>query len=118
MALAEPQIKAGLVKALAVPSPQRSQKLPNVPTVAEAGYEGYSAEGGYGLFVPSGTPAAAIAKLNTSLREAMKAPAVRKALINMGTMPAGTSTEEHAEFMKRETQKWTKIVRQAGMSNG
>ncbi len=77
-------IEAGKLKPLGVATTQRSALMPDVPTIAEAGVSGYSADLWYGLFAPAGTPPEAIAKLNAALNQALEAPALLDTLRKQG----------------------------------
>jgi tripartite-type tricarboxylate transporter receptor subunit TctC len=113
--LARTQIAAGKVRALAVASPQRLEGLPDVPTMAEAGFP--ELEGGpwFGLLAPAGTPRAIIDLLNAETRKAFAAPDVRDRFLSQGmTLPLGTP-EEFAAFIAAESIRWGDIVRKTGI---
>ena len=110
------QIKAGQVRGAAVYSPQRSPNLPDVPTVAEAGLAGYEA-GTFNIVIgPLGVPAPIVQRLNAVLNEAMAKPAVRDRYIQMGMVPVINTPQQAAEFVARETAKWTKVIKDANIS--
>jgi tripartite-type tricarboxylate transporter receptor subunit TctC len=113
--LARTQIAAGKVRALAVASPQRLDGLPDVPTMAEAGFP--ELEGGpwFGLMAPAGTPRAVIDWLNAETRKAFAAPDVRDRFLSQGmTLPLGTP-EEFSAFIAAESARWGDIVRKTGI---
>jgi tripartite-type tricarboxylate transporter receptor subunit TctC len=113
--LARTQIAAGKVRALAVASPQRLEGLPDVPTMAEAGFP--ELEGGpwFGLLAPAGTPRAIIDLLNAETRKAFAAPDVRDRFLSQGmTLPLGTP-EEFSAFIAAESIRWGDIVRKTGI---
>jgi tripartite-type tricarboxylate transporter receptor subunit TctC len=113
--LARTQIAAGKVRALAVASPQRLEGLPDVPTMAEAGFP--ELEGGpwFGLLAPAGTPRAIIDLLNGETRKAFAAPDVRDRFLSQGmTLPLGTP-EEFSAFIAAESIRWGDIVRRTGI---
>jgi len=113
--LARTQIAAGKVRALAVASPQRLEGLPDVPTMAEAGFP--ELEGGpwFGLLAPAGTPRAIIDLLNAETRKAFAAPDVRDRFLSQGmTLPLGTP-EEFSAFIAAESIRWGNIVRRTGI---
>ena len=111
-----PHIKAGKVRGLVVTSTKRSPALPDVPTVAEAGFPGFEAVGWLGILVPNGTPPAVIARLHAEFGKVMQNPDVQKALIAQGVEAyTGGTSEAFGAMIKSETAKWHKIVRDAGI---
>ena len=108
-----PYIKAGRLKALAVLGDKRSTLLPQTPTVAEAGVPGYALTNWFGLVVPSGTPRDLIARLYGDVSKVLKQPDVRDRIQSMGADVIGSTPEQFADFMKAETAKWAKVVKQA-----
>ena len=105
-------IKAGRLRALAVSSLQRSRSLPDVPTVAEKGFPGFSAGSWFGFFAPKGTPAAVIAVINKGVNEAL--PSLEAQLVREGADPVGGSAEQFGRFTQQEFEKWRTIVRESG----
>jgi tripartite-type tricarboxylate transporter receptor subunit TctC len=105
-----PQIQAGNLKALAVTSPKRSQSVPGLPTISESGVPGYSAVGWFGIFVPSKTPANVILKISADIDKILKTPQVRKEMLERGIEPSGGTSEEFAELIKTDQQKWSKLI--------
>ena len=113
--LARTQIAAGKVRALAVASPQRLDGLPDVPTMAEAGFP--ELEGGpwFGLLAPAGTPRAVVDWLNGETRKAFAASDVAERFLSQGmTLPLGTP-EEFSAFIAAESVRWGDIVRKTGI---
>lgn len=108
-------IKAGKLKAIAVLDSSRSAVLPDVPTVAEAGFPGYEAVGWNGVVAPKGTPEAIIKKLNDQLRQIMAKTEVRERLINLGFEPTSSSPKEFDRFIQADYVKWGAVVKEAGM---
>jgi tripartite-type tricarboxylate transporter receptor subunit TctC len=111
-----PSISAGRVKALAVTTPRRSAQLPDVPTLSEAGVAGYDVTNWVGLCVPAGVSNERVQKLYTALQEVLRSPEMDKSLKDIGYEPARIRPTELAEFISREIPKWTKVVRDAGIS--
>ena len=109
-----PQVQAGRVRVIAITSTTRSPLLPEVPTVGESGLPGYDVSSWYGLYAPAGTPGAVIAKLNTEIGVAMKAPDVAERLSGLGSRAAPTSPEEFGRITRDEIRKWAKVVRESG----
>jgi tripartite-type tricarboxylate transporter receptor subunit TctC len=107
-------VKSGKLRALAVTTPKRSPALPDVPTIAEAGVPGYSATSWFGLLAPANIPAPVVGKLNASILKALADPEVKKKLAEQGAEPHGEKPEQFAEFIRSETAKWGKTVKQSG----
>ncbi|QWD70017.1 tripartite tricarboxylate transporter substrate binding protein [Polynucleobacter sp. UB-Siik-W21] len=105
-----PQIQAGNLKALAVTSPKRSQSVPELPTISENGIPGYSAVGWFGIFVPSKTPNNIVSKISADIDKVLKTPQVRKEMVDRGIEPSGGTSEEFAELIKTDQQKWSKLI--------
>jgi len=111
----QPHVAAGTVRALAVASKSRAAVLPNVPTLAEAGYPGILAENWYGLYAPTGTPADVRAQLYAELAKALKSPDVRERLTAQGAEIRETTPEQAAAFLDAEFAKWQRVVAQANV---
>jgi tripartite-type tricarboxylate transporter receptor subunit TctC len=110
-----PHVKAGKVRALAVSSAKRTALAPDMPTVDEAGIPGYSAMTWYGLFVPVKTPRSTIDRLNSDARKVLAQPEVTAALSLQSLEPTPTTPEELGEFVRTETEKWAKVIKESGM---
>ena len=108
------QIKAGRLRAIAVSSATRARELPEVPTIAEAGYKGFGASTWYGLLAPARTPAPVIARLNAEVNRVLKTPEVRERLAAEGGEALGGSPEQFASFLKAEHAKWGRVVKESG----
>jgi tripartite-type tricarboxylate transporter receptor subunit TctC len=109
------QAEAGLLRALAVSSAQRSKLLPDLPTVAESGLPGYEAALRYGLVAPAGTPRPIVERLNKELRQALTAEDVRQRLATDGAEVLPSSPEEYAADIDREETTWSKVVNTLGL---
>ena len=112
-----PHIKSGRLKALAVTSGQRSQAMPELPTIAEAGgpaLKSYEASSWFGLLAPAGTPADIIARLHQETAKALATPAIRERLQSQGAIPSGMSPAEFGKFIDAETKKWAQVVKASG----
>ncbi|MBS0452521.1 MAG: tripartite tricarboxylate transporter substrate binding protein [Proteobacteria bacterium] len=107
-------IKNGKMRALAVTSAKRSADLPNVPTVAEAGYKGFEAVTWFGIAAPAGVPKVAVSKLNAAFNKALETPDVRKKLTEQGADVLGGTPEQFATLVRDETGRWAKVVRESG----
>ncbi|MGK7871490.1 Bug family tripartite tricarboxylate transporter substrate binding protein [Falsiroseomonas sp. E2-1-a20] len=110
-----PQIEGGKLRALAVPTLQRSSLLPDVPTVAET-LPGYEVGNWYALVGPKGLPQPIVDKLNAAMRATLADPEVRAHLGRHGVEPVSSAADELARFIREETAKWAPIVRASGAS--
>lgn len=106
-----PLISSGKLRALAVSSPQRSPRLPDVPTVAEAAVPGYEAFEWNGMLVPAKTPQPIVDKLQQAVVDVLEDDEVQQRLKDMGAQPIGSSPAEFATFLAKEDAKWSEVVR-------
>ena len=113
---AKPQVDSGRVRALAVSGPTRVEAFPTVPPVAEAGVPGYEAMQWYGIVAPAGTPAPIIARLHAEAAKALKSDEMKEKLAIDGAQPVGSTSAEFAALIRRELDKWTRVVRTAGIA--
>jgi tripartite-type tricarboxylate transporter receptor subunit TctC len=109
------QIRAGKARAVATTGSKRAALMPDVPTVAEAGYQGYEALNWYGFLAPRGTPRPIIERLNQEIVKALANPQVVAALHKTGTEPKSSSPEEFGAYIKREFDTWGRVVKEAGI---
>jgi tripartite-type tricarboxylate transporter receptor subunit TctC len=107
------QIQAGRVRALAVTGARRSPLLPNVPTMAEIGLADAQATSWGAVMAPTGTPAPAIARLNAAIRDALGQQAVKDRLAAAGAEGVASTAEELAAYLRAESAKWARVVREA-----
>jgi tripartite-type tricarboxylate transporter receptor subunit TctC len=108
-------VKAGRLNVLAVTSAKRSPLLPEVPTIAETGIDGYAASTWFGVFAPAGTPKDIVAKLNAELNKALHAPELAEILRNEGAEAIGGTPEEFRTFFRGEVARWAPVVKTAGV---
>ena len=108
-------IKSGRVRALATTGSKRAELLPDVPTVAEAGYPGYEALNWYAFVAPAKTPKPVIERLNKEIVRAIGAPEVRPLMQKQGLEASTSSPEELARYLAREYDTWGKVVKSAGI---
>jgi tripartite-type tricarboxylate transporter receptor subunit TctC len=107
-------VREGTLRALAVMSKARSQILPDVPTIAEAGYPDFDGEEWHGIVVPAGTPKEVIALLNREIVGIVALPDIREQLTTLGFEPIATATPEgFVARIKAETEKWGNFIRAA-----
>jgi tripartite-type tricarboxylate transporter receptor subunit TctC len=108
-----PHVKSGKLRVIAVGTSKRLASMPDVPTVAEQGYPGFQTSQWYGLNAPAKTPPQAIRRLAAEAAKAAKSPLIRERLAVDDADPVGSTPEEYAAFIKREQQRWSKVVRTA-----
>nr|WP_254615991.1 tripartite tricarboxylate transporter substrate binding protein [Cupriavidus basilensis] len=111
-----PYVKSGKLRALAVTSAKRSPVLPDVPTMAEAGLPGYEATAWFGILAPAGTPPSIVDKLNRNLVAILRDAEMRKWMQSQGADAIGDTPSEFAAYIKTETAKWARVVKEAGVS--
>lgn len=111
-----PHIRAGKLRAFAVAQSKRASSMPDVPTLAEAGMEGFDAGIWIGLLAPSATPPAIIEKLSRAANDALATEEVRGALRQQGTDPVGGTPKEFADFIRADIEKWVAVL--ASSSSG
>lgn len=112
MASALPHIRNGKLKAIASLSTDRAPQLPDVPTIAEQGYPGFSGMGWAGLFLPKGTPDVIVKKVSDDVQAVLKELEVQQALIQRGSTPDLRPLSEWSDFVKAETKKWSDLIKQ------
>jgi len=110
-----PHARAGKVRALAIATGKRSPALPEVPTMAEAGYPSVNADNWYGIIVAAATPKDIVSKLHASLTSALQAAETKQRLEIQGANALSSSPEELAAHMRNETIKWGRIIKTAGI---
>jgi len=107
----KPHIQAGRIRALGIASPKRSPNAPDLPTIAESGLPGYSADAILGMLAPAKTPRAIIDLLNAETHKAMRNPEMVESMKNMGVDIVLTTPEEFGKLIESEMQRWGKLVR-------
>jgi tripartite-type tricarboxylate transporter receptor subunit TctC len=108
-------IKNGQIKALAVISDKRVPSLPDVPTAMEQGFGDSEESTWMALFVPAGTPAAVLEKLNTDINAVLAEKPIRQRLDQLGMLPVGGSLAESEAYVRSEIKKWGEVVRKIGL---
>ena len=104
-------INAGKLLPLAVAAPRRHSRLPQVPTMAEAGVPGFEYEIWYGLFAPTKTPAEVILRLNLDLQKTLRDPDVIRQLKAQGSEAAPGTPDALMTYIGRDTEKWRKVIK-------
>ena len=109
-----PHIRADRVRALGVTTAKRTGAMPELPTIAEAGVPGFEASTWHGVFVPAGTPAAVVDRLNSEINWLLQLQDVRERLAALGAEIIGGTSKELADHIQREIPKWAKVIRETG----
>ncbi|SFD15149.1 Tripartite-type tricarboxylate transporter, receptor component TctC [Cupriavidus sp. OV038] len=108
-------IKSGKLKALAVTSAKPSPALPDLPTVAAAAkLPNFEASSWFGLLAPAGTPTDIVHRIQQEVAKSLATPAVRERMLAQGADPVGNTPEQFAAFIRAETAKWAKVVKDSG----
>jgi tripartite-type tricarboxylate transporter receptor subunit TctC len=107
-------IDAGHVRALGTTGDRRTEILPGVPTVAEAGVPGYNATIWLGIMAPAGTPGEIVDRLNAGIGRALARPAIREAWAKQGAVPMNMTPAEFGTFLQRDIDKWARAVQVSG----
>jgi len=111
-----PQVHAGKLKAFAVTSAKPSATVPGLPPVAEAGVPGYEAIGWFGLLVPAATPRGIVEKLSADANRVLQDPDVKEKMLMLGAEPSGDTPAQFAAFIRDDQAKWSKLVRERGIT--
>jgi len=111
-----PYVRESRLKALAITGSKRSETLPDLPTVAESGLPGYEAVGWFGLLAPAATPKATVAKLSADANRVLAMRDVREKMLGLGAEPAGNTPEEFASFVRGDQAKWSRLMKEAGIT--
>jgi len=110
-----PFINANKLKVLAVTGKDRSPVLKSVPTLAESGFPGFDMVSWQALVAPAGTPKGVVDRLNTEVAKVLKTPEMKEKMTGLGTDVVANSPEQFAQYLREETAKWSKIVKDAGI---
>lgn len=108
-------VSSGKLRALAATSPERSRRLPDVPTIAETVIPGYEAYEWNGILLPAGTPAPIADKLHQAIVEVLKEDEVKQRFADFGVQPVGSTPAEFAGFLKKEDAKWADVIRKGNI---
>ncbi len=107
-------IKSERVRVLGIAGAKRSPQLPDVPTISEAGVPGFEAVNWFGMFAPAKTPKQIVTRLNEALVKVVNAPEIRSQFEALGADPVGSSPEAFAAFVRRDLEKYAKVVKLSG----
>lgn len=107
-------IRGGKLRAIAVTTAKRTSALPDVPTIAEAGFPGFDISTWYGVWAPAGTPMDVVARVSGEIAKIVRMPQVRERLAGLGATPVGNTPAEFAAYNLSELVKWGKIVKASG----
>jgi tripartite-type tricarboxylate transporter receptor subunit TctC len=110
---AGPHVKSGKLRALAVTSPKRLTAMPEIPAIAET-VPGYEADAFQAMLAPAGVPREIVRQLAVDIADILKLPDIRERIMADGAEPIGSTPEAFAAFLKRETTKWGKVVKDSG----
>ena len=103
-------IKSGKLRGLAVTTDRRSPAMPDIPTLEEAGVQGYEASTFVALLAPAGTPRPIVNRLNEAALKALGATAIRESFAQFATVPTGGTPEQLGEFLRQDLAKWKKVI--------
>ena len=110
------QIRAGRLRALAVSTLARSRSSPEVPTMAELGFEGFDASSWFGILAPAGTPREVVERISADAAAAVRRPDIERQMVEQGADPVGGTPEEFGAFLDKEIARWATVVRLSGAS--
>ena len=111
-----PHVAAGKVKVLAVTSAERTDVLPDVPTMAELGYPNVLLTTEYGVIMPAGTPQAIVDKVQAALAQVLKSPEVKQTYARMGAVPAPSTSAQYRQNVLTSYEYWGRFIKQAGIT--
>jgi tripartite-type tricarboxylate transporter receptor subunit TctC len=111
-----PHVRSGKLKAIAIASAKRAAGAPEVPTIAESGLPGFEATYWLGWFAPGGTPAPVLNALNAEVRRYMMTPEMQKRVVDMGGYVAADSPSDFAAYLKQDSARWIKVIRESGIT--
>ena len=110
-----PQVSAGKLRAIAVTTPQRSSRAPDIPTLAESGVPGYDVTSWYGLMLPAGSPKEVVARLHAAAVSALGQNEVKERFATTDLEPTSSTPEQFGAYIRSEVAKWGKVIKASGM---
>ena len=114
VAIGLPHVKAGRLRAIAITGRTRQPSLPDIPSASET-LPAYEVVNWYGMVMPSGTPREVLVRLHAEILKAMSVPEIRTKLIELGADPVGSTPEEFRAFMRAESVKWARVIKEANI---
>ncbi|MBK8739136.1 MAG: tripartite tricarboxylate transporter substrate binding protein [Betaproteobacteria bacterium] len=111
-----PHLKSGKLKAIGITTDQRFEGLPDVPTIAESGFPGFEVSAWHGIVVPAETPRDIVVRINQEFGKALAQPDIAARLTGLGYLPVGGGPENLERLLKRDTEKWAKLIREVGIT--
>ena len=111
-----PLLKSGKIKALAVTMLERSPLMPDVPTIAESGFPGFDSVAAYAMFAPTGTPKEIVDRLNAEVNEVLLDPVLKAKLSEQGIEIQGSTPQAVSEYLNREIEKWSRVIKEANIA--
>ena len=111
-----PFVKEGRLRAIAVSTKERFPVLPNVPTASESGLKGYDASSWQGIVMPAGVPPEIRRQISDEIAKALKTPALRERVLDLGGVPVGNTPEQFAAYYAAESEKWFKVAKTANVT--
>lgn len=110
-----PHVQAGKLRALGITSATRSSAAPNLPTIAESGLKGYDFTSWFGMLAPTGTPGDIVQKLNEEIVKVLKSPELKERFARDGADIIASDSQEFSAYLRSETTKWAKVIKEAGI---
>ncbi len=111
----QPHVRSGRLRGIAVTSAQRAKSSPDIPTIAESGVKGYAVTNWYGVLAPAKTPRPIIERLHREIGVVLQQPDITKRFAADGAEPVDSTPKEFAAHIKAETQKWARVIKEAGI---
>ncbi len=111
-----PHVESGRLRALAVTSKSRLKIVPQLPTVDESGVPGFESGQWYGVLVPAGTPPAIVARLQEEFSKIVRVPEVNGHITREGSIPVGATAQEFGAYLRRDVEKWARVVKASGLT--
>lgn len=112
---AQPFVRTGKLRGLAVTSRKRTPALPGIPTMIESGLPDFEAMAWFGVLAPAGTSRSIVSRLNSEIARILQKPEIKDQLAGFGSEPGGGTPEEFAAYIKTEIDKWGKVIKDAGI---
>jgi tripartite-type tricarboxylate transporter receptor subunit TctC len=112
---AQPHVRSGRLRGLAVTSPQRAKSSPDIPTIAESGVKGYAVTNWYGLLAPAKTPRPVVDRLHEEVAAVLRQPDIAKRFAADGAEAVHSTPGEFAAHIKAEARKWARVIKEAGI---